>query len=218
LLANEQRPSRSLRRRDRANSRRGAFARVPSPRYRDDDPDIELGVHRWFGRECRATGDRSLYELRWAVGAGGTILVTRDRGTSWGRSGTLCRVCARYLTLRVYQMIEIPRRFRSREGLSRRLCFAPLSGHILDCSDLFSPQKRRRWFQINLVNFDWLAKPFNLDRTATLSSKRIRQIPPTFRAHEHMPRSAMLLQPRGEIHAPTYRRISKSLSAAKAPA
>src|SRR6266404_7446012 len=32
LPANEQRPSRSLRRRDRANSRRDAFARVPSPR------------------------------------------------------------------------------------------------------------------------------------------------------------------------------------------
>ena len=59
LPANEQRPSRSWRRRDRANSRRDAFARVPSPRYRDDDYSIELGVHRWFGRECWATGDRS---------------------------------------------------------------------------------------------------------------------------------------------------------------
>lgn len=59
MTANEQRPSRSLRRRDRANSRRDAYACVPSPRYRDDDHGIEPGVHRWFGRECWSTGDRS---------------------------------------------------------------------------------------------------------------------------------------------------------------
>src|ERR1700730_4735784 len=59
LTANEQRPSRSWRRRDRANGPRDALACVPSPRYRDDDHGIELGVHRWFGRECWATGDRS---------------------------------------------------------------------------------------------------------------------------------------------------------------
>jgi hypothetical protein len=59
LTANEQRPSRSLRRRDRENSRRDAFTPVPSPRCRDDDPGIQPGVHRWFGRECWATGDRS---------------------------------------------------------------------------------------------------------------------------------------------------------------
>jgi len=64
LTANEQRPSRTLRRCDRANSRRDAFARLPSPGSRDDDPGIEPGVHRWFGRECWTTGDRSEFSFR----------------------------------------------------------------------------------------------------------------------------------------------------------
>ena len=41
---------------------------------------------------------RAIYELRGAVGAGGT----RDGGTSWRHSGTLCRVRLGYRPGRLY--------------------------------------------------------------------------------------------------------------------
>jgi hypothetical protein len=88
LTANEQCPSRSRRRCDRANSPREAVACVPSPRDRDDDPGIELGVHRRFGRECWNTGDRSEFSCgrhRPAVGRQ-CLFTSLKRATFAGRS------------------------------------------------------------------------------------------------------------------------------------